>query len=115
MISILNSIKGIIDKVIPDANKRVEVKEKIVDAFLDVDKEYLKAIVQIQTSSSGVKWIDGLKHLIRPIVTLMVMGRLLQSWIMGTEISSNEWLMIQIVVGFYFVSRGAEKMIKKIL
>jgi len=112
---IFNAIQKAVDKIVPDANERLKLKDSLVTELLDADKSYLESLVKIQTSSSGVRWIDGIKHLVRPIITFMVMGRLLQSWITGVEISSNEWLLLQIVIGFYFVSRGAEKMIKKML
>jgi len=113
--SIIKAIRTVIDKTVPDADKRVELKKSLVQAVKEADRERMQSMARVQAVSSGIRWVDGLKHLVRPFVVLLVMGRLLQSWITGAAISHSEWQLVQIVVGFYFFSRGTEKVVNKVL
>jgi len=112
---LLKSVRTVIDKVIPDADKREELKGEVSELLLDAESKYHEQAVKLQLASSGVRWIDGMKHLIRPVITLLMVLRMVSAWLGAPPLDAQEWMLLQIAVGFYFLSRGAEKIVKKIV
>lgn len=114
--SIIDAVMGVIDKIIPDANKKIELKKEISTALIDNEAVWRTEAVKLQTHSSGVKWIDGFKHLIRPLIALCLFAQytlwkfgLIEVW------TKTDTYLLGAVVGFYFISRGIEKSITKVL
>lgn len=64
---------------------------------------------------SGVKWVDalvnGVNRLIRPWVTITVVGSLFGYWELPPpqSISPEYWVMVQIILGFWFGGRLVTK------
>jgi len=112
---ILGTVEDVLDKFIPDADLKEEAKRDITASVLDAESTYIKEIVSLQKQTSGITWVDGVKHLIRPLITMVMMGRLVFWWAGGPDLVANEWKLLIIVCSFYFFSRGAEKIIKKVV
>lgn len=112
---VLGTVDSVLDKFLPDADTKVEARKEIAGAVLDAESAYIKEIVSLQKQTSGITWVDGIKHLIRPLITMIMMGRLVFWWVGGPALVDNEWKLLIIVCSFYFFSRGAEKIIRKVL
>ena len=67
---IIDGVMGIVDKLIPNADKKLEFKDKLSTLLLENESEWRSQAIQLQVHNSGVRWIDGFKHLIRPLLAL---------------------------------------------
>ncbi len=65
--------------------------------------------------NSGIKWVDaavnGVNRLIRPWVTITVVGSLFGYWELPPpqSISPEYWVMVQVILGFWFGGRLVTK------
>ena len=74
--------------------------------------KYYEVIVALQTQSSGSKFVDGIKHLVRPIIAIVMMYEQI-AWNHGWLVNEpNQWITNGIIA-FYFASRGIEKVAGK--
>lgn len=113
---IVDSIMGIVDKFIPNAEKKLEFKQTLSTMLLENETEWRKDVISLETSTSGVKWIDGFKHLIRPAIALaMTIQYFLYKFGYVDVWTSTDTYLFGAVIGFYFISRGVEKSITKVL
>jgi len=112
---IFKSISSIVDKFVPGAGERKKLKAELASLVLEAESAYIKQVAELMKQGSGIKWIDGIKHLIRPGICVIMFLRLVSSWFGAPALSQNEWWILQGAVGFYFLSRGAEKIIRKAL
>ena len=113
---IINGIMGIVDKLIPDADKKIEFKEKLSTMLLENEDEWRKQVVRLQIHNSGIKWIDGFKHLIRPLLEMALsIQYFLYKFGVITVWTDTDTYLLGAVIGFYFISRGVEKSINRIL
>lgn len=112
---IIKAVGQVIDKVIPDATKREDIKSEISALLINAEMGYIKQIVELQKQTSGIKWVDTIKHLIRPGICVIMFSRFVASWFGAGSLSKEEWWILQGVIAFYFLSRGAEKIIRKAL
>jgi|TARA_Y100000310_G_scaffold102770_1_gene100939 hypothetical protein len=91
------------------------MKSEISSLLIEAEGDYIRQIVRLQSQTSGLFAVDMLKHLIRPVIALIMIARMVSEWFGAPPLSPDEWLVLKGVVGFYFVSRGVEKVIKKIV
>lgn len=98
--------------LIPAGKKRIEFREKMADIYFQLNDKYYDVIVKLQGQSSGTKFVDGFKHMVRPIIALVMMYEQV-AWNHGWSVNEpNQWITNGII-GFYFASRGLEKTLGK--
>ena len=114
--ALIDTVMSVVGKFIPDPDKKLEFKEKISTALIDNESEWRKDAVALQTATSGVKWIDGFKHLVRPVIAFAIVIQwylykfgVIEVW------TQEDTLVFGAIIGFYFISRGIEKKITKVL
>ncbi len=114
--AIVDTVMSVVNKFIPDADKKLEVKEKISSALIDNEKNWRDSAVALQVHDSGVKWINGFKHLVRPVIALaiVIQWELYKFGVIDVW-TKEDSIILGAVVGFYFISRGIEKAITKVL
>lgn len=108
---LVSSITDIAKTFIPTARKRLEFKQRVMEITMQLQDKYFEAIIKLQSMSSGVKWVDGFKHLVRPIIALSILSVYLthKYGLIKTPLTEMDYYLIYGVFGFYFASRGLEK------
>jgi len=101
-------IADIVERWRPGESKKHEMNMEIAD-FLE--KSVADARKHDQPMNSGIAWIDaivnGVNRLIRPWVTITVLGSLFGYWDLPApeSIAPQYWQMALIVLGFWFGGR----------
>ena len=117
---IVTAILGIADKAIPDAGARDKFKAAITEQILSNDSELLKATSQVITAEAQGE--SALQRNWRPITMLVFVfiiannyviapyAMALIGWTIPTlDIPQGMWGLLQLGIGGYIASRGAEK------
>ena len=124
--AILSPVTDLISEIIPDKDKQLEIQKeihnsevKILDKFLDLEKQLIESKTEIITAEAkGESW---LQRSWRPITMLCFLGLLFLYWFdvhpdnLTQETIDNLFTLLDIGIGGYIVSRGAEKVLPKIL
>lgn len=103
-----SGIADIVERWKPGESKKHEMNMEIQE-FLQ--ETYESARKHDQPMSSGVPWIDstvnGVNRLIRPWVTITVIGSLFGYWELPPpqSIDPQYWTITQIILGFWFGGR----------
>ncbi len=105
-----------IDKAVPDKNEAERLKAEItMQAMKQNDAELQGAISIITAEATGESW---LQRNWRPITALTFVGLVVAHWLGFTAPNLEQETIIkllnivQIMIGGYVISRGAEKSIK---
>jgi len=114
--AIIDTVMGIVDKFIPDPDKKLEFKKTVSTALIDNESEWRKDSVTLQTSDSGNRFVNGMKHIVRPLISFAVV---IQWYLYKFDVidvwTKEDSIVLGAVIGFYFISRGIEKGIAKVL
>ena len=112
----LGSLFGLIDDVHTSDEERLRLKKELLEVQASLMQEALalekaslaatSAVVQAEVTSSS--W---LAQNWRPITALTFAGVVVYAFIFGREIPQPMWTLLQIMIGGYVASRGAEKII----
>ncbi len=103
-----NGIADIVERWKPGESKKHEMTQE-VNEF--IQKTYDSARKHDQPMNSGLPFLDGLvngiNRLIRPWVTITVIGSLFGYWELPPpqNIQPQYWVMAQIILGFWFGGR----------
>ena len=108
----------IVDRLIPDAEKAAEAKNKLVDMAVngELDELAQRAGV-INTEAKGDSW---LQRNWRPLVMLIFTGLIVARWLGFAAPGLSEAVELQLLsivkigIGGYIASRGIEKVADKI-
>jgi len=117
---ILDLIDKAIEKVLPNTEKRDELKAKLKSAIIDVGLEYNKLVFQDIDSARKAyiaelqeqkvpSWIRGVRALVRPVIAFTVIAFYLYAKITGIPLTQTDTIVIGGVVAFYFGLRHIEK------
>lgn len=111
-LGVANGIADIIERWKPgDATNVAFVKELTTL----VNNSYDSARKHDTPMNSGIKWVDavvnGVNRLIRPWVTITVIGSLFGYWNLPPpqSVEPEYWIMIQVILGFWFGGRLVTK------
>jgi hypothetical protein len=117
-LEVAGGIADIIERWKPGDAKNHEMAMEM-NSFLQ--EAYSNARKHDQPMSSGVPWVDafvnGINRLIRPWVTITVLGSLFGYWELPPpqSIDPQYWVIAQIVLGFWFGGRFLVKDIPQAL
>lgn len=117
---IITAVLGIADKAIPDREARDKFKAEITAQILSNDSELLKATSQVITAEAqGESWIQRNWRPITMLVFVFIIANnyvlapyamALIEWEIPTlAIPQGMWGLLQLGIGGYIASRGAEK------
>lgn len=128
--SLLPAVTEIIGRVIPDPNKRAEIEAELLKASLDSKSEFYKAAGSIITAEAqGESWMQ---RNWRPITMLAFVFIIVNNYILAPytefftglfgyaitvpvlDIPEGLWGLLQIGIGGYIASRGAEKITSEV-
>ena len=107
------NLLGIIDKVVPDGDKKIELKNQIQNKLLEAEQNWQKMIVQLQLHSTGSVWRDAYRASVRPTITYaLILNYFFHKfgWIAPELWTTFDSVILSTALGFYFGSRGIEKM-----
>ena len=111
-LDVANGIANIVERWKPGAAKNVEFVKELTTL---VNDSYDSARRHDTPMQSGVRWVDaavnGVNRLIRPWVTITVIGSLFGYWNLPPpqSVEPEYWIMIQIILGFWFGGRLVTK------
>lgn len=111
-LGVANGIADIVERWKPGDSKNVEFTKELTAL---VNSSYDSARRHDTPMNSGVKWLDatvnGINRLIRPWVTITVIGSLFGYWDLPPpqNVAPEYWIMIQIILGFWFGGRLVTK------
>ena len=111
-LDVANGIANIVERWKPGAAKNVEFVKELTTL---VNDSYDSARRHDAPMLSGVRWADaavnGVNRLIRPWVTITVIGSLFGYWNLPPpqSVAPEYWIMIQIILGFWFGGRLVTK------
>ncbi len=107
-LGVANGIADIVERWNPSDSKNVAFTKELTDL---VNNSYDSARKHDTPMKSGVPWVDaivnGVNRMIRPWVTITVIGSLFGYWELPPpqSISPEYWVMVQIILGFWFGGR----------
>jgi hypothetical protein len=111
-LGVAEGIADIVERWKPGDAKNVEFTKELTAL---VNTSYDSARKHDTPMSSGVKWVDatvnGVNRLIRPWVTITVIGSLFGYWNLPPpqNVAPEYWIMIQVILGFWFGGRLVTK------
>ncbi len=111
-LGVANGIADIVERWKPGDAKNVEFTKELTGL---VNASYDSARKHDTPMSSGVPWVDatvnGINRLIRPWVTITVIGSLFGYWDLPPpeSIGPEYWVMVKIILGFWFGGRLVTK------
>jgi len=111
-LDVANGIANIVERWKPGHAKNVEFVKELTTL---VNDSYDSARRHDAPMQSGVLWVDaavnGVNRLIRPWVTITVIGSLFGYWNLPPpqSVEPEYWIMIQIILGFWFGGRLVTK------
>ena len=116
------SISKVIEKVIPDADKRAELDREIKLAMLEQQDEFNKTAADIVLAEAKSEfWLTANW---RPLLMIIIIGIVAWNYlfvgialtfgvdVMPLDLPDQLWTLLQIGVGGYVVGRSGEKMTK---
>ena len=111
-LGVAEGIADIVERWKPGDAKNVEFTKELTAL---VNSSYDSARKHDTPMNSGVKWLDatvnGVNRLIRPWVTITVIGSLFGYWNLPPpqNVAPEYWIMIQVILGFWFGGRLVTK------
>ncbi len=111
-LGVANGIADIVERWNPGDSKNVQFTTELTKL---VNDSYDSARKHDTPMQSGVKWVDatvnGVNRLIRPWVTITVIGSLFGYWNLPPpqSVEPEYWIMIQVILGFWFGGRLVTK------
>lgn len=111
-LGVANGIADIVERWNPGDAKNVEFVKELTTL---VNDSYDSARKHDTPMQSGVRWVDatvnGVNRLIRPWVTITVIGSLFGYWNLPPpqSVEPEYWIMIQVILGFWFGGRLVTK------
>lgn len=111
-VDVAGGIADIVERFKPGDVKNFEMSMAI-SKF--IESTYESARKHDQPQQSGVPWVDatvnGVNRLIRPWVTITVIGSLFGYWQLPPPdgIAPQYWVLAQIIIGFWFGGRALFK------
>lgn len=117
-LEVANGVADIIERWKPGESKNHEMSMEISKFISD---SYENARKHDRPMDSGIPIVDalvnGVNRLIRPWVTITVIGSLFGYWELPPpqNIDPEYWLMVQVILGFWFGGRFIAKDIPKAL
>ena len=117
-LGIANGVADIIERWKPGDAKNVEMTEQLTTLIND---SYESARKHDMLMDSGIPIVDalvnGINRLIRPWVTITVIGSLFGYWDLPPpqNVAPEYWVMIQVILGFWFGGRLITKDMPKAL
>ena len=111
-LNIAGGIADIVERWNPGDSKNVQFTKELTSV---VNGSYDSARKHDAPMDSGVRWLDGavngVNRLIRPWVTITVIGSLFGYWNLPPpqNVAPEYWIMIQIILGFWFGGRLVTK------
>ena len=111
-LNIAGGIADIVERWNPGDSKNVQFTKELTSV---VNASYDSARRHDAPMQSGVRWLDGVvngvNRLIRPWVTITVIGSLFGYWNLPPtqNVAPEYWVMVQIVLGFWFGGRLVTK------
>ncbi len=111
-LGVANGIADIVERWKPGDAKNVEFTKELTAL---VNSSYDSARKHDTPMNSGVRWLDatvnGVNRLIRPWVTITVIGSLFGYWNLPPpqNVAPEYWVMIQVILGFLFGGRLVTK------
>ena len=110
--SLLSGIFGIVDQVVEDKDKALEIKAAINAKYMDYQSQLLESATKILTTEMTGSW---LQRSWRPLTMLTFVALVVARWLgfAAPGMSEAEYLsvydLIKIGLGGYVVGRSAEK------
>ena len=111
-LNIAGGIADIVERWNPGDSKNVQFTKELTSV---VNASYDSARRHDAPMQSGVRWLDGVvngvNRLIRPWVTITVIGSLFGYWNLPPpqNVAPEYWIMVQIILGFWFGGRLVTK------
>ena len=111
-LGVANGIADIVERWNPGDSKNVQFTKELTTL---VNNSYESAREHDSPMTSGVPWVDatvnGVNRMIRPWVTITVIGSLFGYWNLPPpqSVEPEYWIMIQIILGFWFGGRLVTK------
>ena len=111
-LNIAGGIADIVERWNPGDSKNVQFTKELTSV---VNASYDSARRHDAPMQSGVRWLDGVvngvNRLIRPWVTITVIGSLFGYWNLPPpqNVAPAYWIMVQIILGFWFGGRLVTK------
>ena len=111
-LGLANGIADIVERWNPGDSKNVQFTKELTSV---VNASYDSARRHDAPMQSGVRWLDGVvngvNRLIRPWVTITVIGSLFGYWNLPPpqNVAPEYWIMVQIILGFWFGGRLVTK------
>ncbi len=111
-LGVANGIADIVERWKPGDAKNVEFVKELTTL---VNDSYDSARKHDTPMQSGIRWLDGtvngVNRLIRPWVTITVIGSLFGYWDLPPpqNVAPEYWIMIQVILGFWFGGRLVTK------
>lgn len=123
LLALIPSILGVVDKFIPDADKRNELRSELTLQALNNESELHKATSKIITAEAqGESWMQRNWRPLTMLVFVFIIANnyviapyamALIGWEIPTlDIPQGMWGLLQLGIGGYIASRGGEKMMK---
>jgi hypothetical protein len=128
--ALLPALTGILERVVPNPNQRMEIQAELMKAALDSKSEFYKAAGSIITAEAqGESWMQ---RNWRPITMLSFVFIIVNNYILAPytefftglfgyavtvpvlEIPEGLWGLLQIGIGGYIASRGVEKVTESV-
>ena len=116
--SLLSGIFGIVDQVVEDKDKALEIKAAINAKYMDYQSQLLESATKILTTEMTGSW---LQRSWRPLTMLTFVALVVARWLgfAAPGMSEAEYLsvydLIKIGLGGYVVGRSAEKIVPAVV
>ena len=116
--SLLSGIFGIVDQVVEDKDKALEIKAAINAKYMDYQSQLLESATKILTTEMTGSW---LQRSWRPLTMLTFLALVVARWLgfAAPGMSEAEYLsvydLIKIGLGGYVVGRSAEKIVPAVV
>jgi len=115
--NVIGRIAGIIDQYVEDKDKALELRTKIEQELIGLEREMIRARSQIITAEA--KSESWLTRNWRPITMLTFVALIVADWLgfsapnMSPELKSKLFDIIQIGLGGYVIGRSFEKVARE--
>jgi hypothetical protein len=116
LIDLGKGLLGLIDKILPDGDKKIELKNQVQNKIIEADADFRKMIVELQTHSSGSVGMDAYRASVRPTITYLLLANYMMhkfGWLPPETWTQFDSIILASAITFYFGSRGIEKMVMK--
>lgn len=116
--SLLSGIFGIVDQVVEDKDKALEIKAAINSKYMEYQSQLLESATKILTTEMTGSW---LQRSWRPLTMLTFVALVVARWLgfAAPGMSEAEYLsvydLIKIGLGGYVVGRSAEKIVPAVV